>query len=93
MNFQYWAEIVTAIGVIAAGVIAAFKYLILNPLIKLIDERTKEIQPGANGGWSLSDVHRRIDKIESRFDSLEESHKEILDCVTKPARKTKTPPQ
>jgi hypothetical protein len=81
--FQYWAEIVTAIGVITAGIIAAFKFLILKPLIHLIDDRTKEIQPGANGGWSLSDLHRRIDKIESRFDSLEEH-------IKKPARKKKT---
>jgi hypothetical protein len=81
--FQYWAEIVIAIGTITGGVIAAFRFLILKPLIHLIDERTKEIQPGANGGWSLSDLHRRIDKIESRFDSLEEK-------LQKPTRKKKT---
>jgi hypothetical protein len=82
--FQYWAEIVTAIGVITAGIIAAFKFLILKPLIHLIDERTKEIQPNANGGWSLSDLHRRLDKLETRFDSIEEK-------LPKSRRKKETP--
>jgi hypothetical protein len=87
--FQYWAEIVTAIGVITTGVIIAFRYLILKPLVKLIDERTKQIQPEANGGKSLTDLHHRIDNIESRFDTLEESQKQIIECVTRPTRKTK----
>jgi hypothetical protein len=82
--FQYWAEIVTAIGVITAGVITAFKFLILKPLVRLIDERTKEIQPEANGGWSLSDLHRRLDKLETRFDSIEEK-------LPKSRRKKETP--
>ena len=70
--FQYWAEIVIAIGTITGGIIAAFKFLILKPLVRLIDERTKEIQPEANGGWSLSDLHRRMDRMEARFDAIEE---------------------
>jgi hypothetical protein len=82
--FQYWAEIVIAIGTITGGIIATFKYLILKPLIHLIDERTKEIQPGANGGWSLSDLHRRLDKLETRFDSIEEK-------LPKSRRKKETP--
>lgn len=84
MGFQYWAEMVTAIGVIVSGVVVAFKFLILKPLIHLIDERTKEIQPGANGGWSLSDLHRRLDKLETRFDSIEEK-------LPKSRRKKETP--
>jgi hypothetical protein len=84
--FQYWAEIVTAIGVITTGVITAFRYFILKPLVRLIDERTKQIQPNANGGKSLTDLHHRVDTIESRFDGLEETQKQILEMVTKPKR-------
>ena len=83
MFLTNWAEITIAIGTIVGGLIAAFRFLILKPLVRLIDERTKEIQPEANGGWSLSDVHRRLDKLESRFDAIEEK-------LQKPARKKKT---
>lgn len=83
MFLNNWAEITIAIGTIVGGLIAAFRFLILKPLVRLIDERTKEIQPEANGGWSLSDVHRRLDKLESRFDAIE-------DKLQKPARKKKT---
>jgi hypothetical protein len=78
-----WSQIVIALGVIISALIACFRFFILRPLVRLIDDRTKEIQPEANGGWSLSDLHRRIDKIESRFDTLEEH-------IKKPTRKKKT---
>lgn len=83
MFLNNWAEITIAIGTIIGGLIAAFRFLILKPLVRLIDERTKEIQPEANGGWSLSDVHRRLDKLESRFDAIEEN-------LQKPTRKKKS---
>jgi len=78
-----WSQIIIALGVIISALIACFRFFILKPLVRLIDERTKEIQPEANGGWSLSDVHRRLDKLESRFDAIEEK-------LQKPARKKKT---
>ncbi len=79
-----WSQIVIALGVIISAVIACFRFFILKPLVRLIDERTKEIQPESNGGWSLSDLHRRMDKIEARFDSLEEK-------LPKSRRKKETP--
>lgn len=79
-----WSQIIIALGVIISALIACFRFFILKPLVRLIDERTKEIQPEANGGWSLSDLHRRMDKLESRFDSLEEK-------LQRPTRKKKDP--
>jgi len=79
-----WSQIVIALGVIISAVIACFRFFILKPLVRLIDDRTKEIQPESNGGWSLSDLHRRMDKIEARFDSLEEK-------LPKSRRKKETP--
>jgi len=79
-----WSQIVIALGVIISAVIACFRFFILKPLVRLIDERTKEIQPESNGGWSLSDLHRRMDKIEARFDSPEEK-------LPKSRRKKETP--
>ena len=67
-----WSQIVIALGVIISALIACFRFFILKPLVRLIDERTKEIQPEANGGWSLSDLHRRMDRMEARFDAIEE---------------------
>jgi Tfp pilus assembly protein PilO len=79
-----WSQIVIALGVIISALIACFRFFILRPLVRLIDDRTKEIQPESNGGWSLSDLHRRMDKIEARFDSLEEK-------LPKSRRKKETP--
>jgi len=87
--FQYWAEIVTAIGIITTGVITAFRFFILKPLVRLIDERTKQIQPNANGGKSLTDLHHRIDAVEQKFDTIEETQKQILEMVTRPTRNRK----
>lgn len=47
-------------------------------------ELTKPIQPNSNGGKSLSDVHRRIDK-------LEETHNQILEILTTPPRRGRPP--
>lgn len=79
-----WSQIVIAAGVIITALIAIFKVFVLRPLVALIDDRTKQIQPDANGGKSLADVHKRIDTIE-------ETQKQILEMVTKPVRGRRKP--
>ena len=54
---------------LALGIIAALgKWLIVNPLKRFIKDQTYPIQPTANGGRSLPDIARTVDRIEKRLD-------------------------
>ena len=54
---------------LALGTIAMLgKWLIVNPLKRFIKEQTYPIQPTANGGRSLPDIARAVDRIEKRLD-------------------------
>lgn len=44
------------------------KWFIVNPLKSYIKEQTHPIQPTANGGRSLPDIARTVDRIEKRLD-------------------------
>ena len=50
------------------------RYLILNPLKSFIKEQTYPIQPTANGGRSLPDIARTVDRIEKRLDEHIQYH-------------------
>lgn len=59
------------LGIVATslGIIAVLgKWLILNPLKAFIREQTYPLQPHANGGRSLPDVARAVNRIEQRLD-------------------------
>jgi hypothetical protein len=61
-------EYLTALS-LALGIIAMLgKFLIVNPLKSYIKELTHPIQPTSNGGRSLPDVARTVDRIEKRLD-------------------------
>lgn len=52
--------------------IAAFgKFFIFDPLRREIQEATRPIQPSANGGLSLPDVAKKLDKMENRQDQTD----------------------
>ena len=54
---------------LALGIVAMLgKFLIVNPLKSYIKELTNPIQPHANGGRSLPDIARTVDRIEKRLD-------------------------
>jgi hypothetical protein len=54
---------------LALGIIALIgKWLIVTPLKSYIKELTHPIQPSANGGRSLPDIARTVDRIEKRLD-------------------------
>jgi len=54
---------------LALGIIAILgKWLIVKPLQNFIKEQTYPIQPTANGGRSLPDIARTVDRIEKRLD-------------------------
>ena len=62
------AEILGTVAT-SLGIIAVLgKWLILNPLKAFIKDQTYPIQPTANGGRSLPDIARAVDRIEKRLD-------------------------
>jgi hypothetical protein len=64
-------NIAETLGIVATslGIIAVLgKWLILNPLKAFIKDQTYPIQPTANGGRSLPDIARAVDRIEKRLD-------------------------
>ena len=44
------------------------KWLIVTPIKNYIKDQTYPIQPTANGGRSLPDIARTVDRIEKRLD-------------------------
>jgi hypothetical protein len=64
-------NIAETLGIVATslGIIAVLgKWIILNPLKAFIKDQTYPIQPTANGGRSLPDIARTVDRIEKRLD-------------------------
>jgi hypothetical protein len=54
---------------LSIGILTALgKWLIVSPLKNFIKEQTYPIQPTANGGRSLPDIARAVDRIEKRLD-------------------------
>ena len=54
---------------LSLGIIAMLgKWLIVSPLKRFIKDQTYPIQPSANGGRSLPDIARTVDRIEKRLD-------------------------
>ena len=53
-----------SIGILSALV----KWFVVSPLKNFIKEQTHPIQPYANGGRSLPDIARAVDRIEKRLD-------------------------
>lgn len=62
-----------------AGAITAFfilgglviRWFVVPPLEKMIDEKTKPIQPNANGGKSLPDVAMMLGKLSAQIDAID----------------------
>ena len=69
--------VINSLGQIAISVTAiislcwaVFRFVVLKPLDKKIAEATKQIQPGANGGQSLTDVNKKVDRMADAIDGL-----------------------
>ena len=61
-----WGAVAAALTAICVFTGLVFRHLVYRPLVRLIDERTREIQPGANGGTSLPDAIRILRHLENR---------------------------
>lgn len=82
-----YAGAITAIAVLLGMFI---KWAIVKPIKAYIDTATYPISPSANGGKSLADVARTVNRIESNVKDLDYRLNSIEELVTKPTRTKKT---
>lgn len=68
---QDGAIVVGFLVAVAGALVAIGRWMIVKPLVRLIDERTRQIQPDTNGGRSLSDLHAKIDVLGVRLSRVE----------------------
>lgn len=82
-NVEFLAALFGVLGVFAALAGWAIKHWMLDimseRLEKRIDERTYPIQPHANGGKSLPDVFKSLDRIQVHIDKVEERQLDHLE--------------
>jgi hypothetical protein len=65
MTLIQWLTVVS----LSIGILTVLgKLFIVTPLKHYIKEQTHPIQPTANGGRSLPDIARAVDRIEKRLD-------------------------
>jgi hypothetical protein len=81
-----YAGAITAIA-IALGM--AIKWAIVKPIKLYIDTATYPLHPDANGGKSLADVARTVNRIETQVKDLDHRLNSIEEVVTKPATRSK----
>lgn len=82
-----YAGAITAIAVLLGLFI---KWAIVKPIKTYIDSATYALHPDANGGKSLADVARTVNRIESNVKDLDYRLNSIEELVTKPTRSKKT---
>lgn len=61
-------ELLTVVSLSIGILTVLVKWFIVSPLKHFIKEQTYPIQPTANGGRSLPDIARTVDRIEKRLD-------------------------
>jgi uncharacterized protein HemX len=78
-NATFAVAILTIIGILLSGATVIYKrgnQKLQEHLIAVIREQTKPIQPDANGGRSLVDLHKKVDEgfrqANDRIDTTEE---------------------
>jgi len=59
------------------------RFFIFNPLRREIQDATRPIHKNANGGLSLPDVARKLDKMEYRQDDMEVKLDLIIELLRK----------
>ena len=88
------AQYAAALATIATTLGLTIKWAIVKPIKAYIDHATYPISPGANGGMSLADANKTLNRIEAKMYELDERLVQVENLVTKPAtraRKTTNP--
>jgi hypothetical protein len=86
LELGQYAAAITAI-LILAGI--AIKWGIVTPIKAYIDQATYPIHPESNGGRSLSDVARTVNRIEIKLTEVDDRLVAVENHVTKPATRAK----
>jgi uncharacterized protein (DUF58 family) len=72
-----WFLLVLAIaGVVSliAGIVVKVNRGFEKRVTDLIMEKTRSIQPDANGGLSMTDLHGKLDRLETRMEENDDKH-------------------
>jgi len=82
-----YAGAIMAILILAG---TAIKWGIVKPIKAYIDQATYPIHPESNGGRSLPDIAKTVNRIESKLIDVDERLIAVENHVTKPTRTKKT---
>lgn len=82
---QYAAALVT----IATAMGLVIKWAVIKPIKAYIDHATYPISPNANGGKSLPDAIKTLNRIEIKMCEMDERLLQVENLVTKPATRHK----
>lgn len=69
------AQIAAAVMTIAGAIGMFIKWAVVKPIKLYIDQMTQPIQPGNNGGLSLTDLHKKVQELKDLLNKHTESHK------------------
>lgn len=89
MSILVIAQYAAALTTIAGAVGLFVKWVVVKPIKAYIDQATYALHPDANGGKSLADVSRTVNRIESNLKDLDYRLNSIEEHVTKPATRAK----
>jgi hypothetical protein len=82
-----YAGAIMAILILAG---TAIKWGIVKPIKAYIDQATYPIHPESNGGRSLPDIAKTVNRIEVKLSEVDERLVAVENHVTKPTRTKKT---
>lgn len=82
-----YAGAISAIALLAG---MAIKWGIVKPIKAYIDQATYPIHPESNGGRSLPDIAKTVNRIESKLIDVDERLIAVENHVTKPTRTKKS---
>lgn len=83
------AKYAAALTTIAGAVGMFVKWVVVKPIKAYIDQATYALHPNANGGKSLADVARTVNRIDANVKDIEYRLNSIEELVTKPTRAKK----
>lgn len=82
---QYAAALLT----IATAMGLVIKWAVIKPIKTYIDHATYQIQPNSNGGLSLADANKTLQRIETKIGEIDNRLEQVENLVTKPATRAK----
>ena len=89
MSILLIAQYAAALTTIAGAVGLFIKWVVVKPIKAYIDQATYALHPDANGGKSLADVSRTVNRIEANVKDIDYRLNNIEELVTKPATRAK----